>query len=177
MPARDIYHAAAKAALVTDGWTVTAEDYTIPVGRQRIYIDVQAEDDLITAFQGSEKIAVEVKSFISTSAVKNLRDAVGQYVLYRSVLRRLDPERVPYLAIDAETVQTLFSEPLAEYLVSDEQVRRILSIIAGLSRRAERPGASARQFARQARASSRGRPIGHAGSGTAPRQASQPSPR
>jgi len=36
------------------------------------------------------------------------------------------------------------------------RLRGILSIIAGVSRRAERPGASARQCARQARVSSRG---------------------
>jgi len=33
---------------------------------------------------------------------------------------------VPYLAIDAETALTLFSEPLAEYLVIDEQVLLII---------------------------------------------------
>lgn len=71
-------------------------------------------------------VAVEVKSFIGASAVKDLRDAIGQYVLYRSVLRRLDPGRAPYLVIDAETALTLFSEPLAEYLVIDEQVLLII---------------------------------------------------
>jgi len=69
MPARDIYHRAVKAALIADGWTITAEDYTIPVGLQRVYIDLQAERDLITAYQGSEKIVVEVKSFVGMSAV------------------------------------------------------------------------------------------------------------
>lgn len=63
-----------------------------------------------------------VKSFVSASARKDLRDTVGQFVLYQSVVRRLDPGQVPYLAIDLETAQTLFSEPLAEYLAADEQV-------------------------------------------------------
>lgn len=126
MPARDIYHDAVKAALIAEGWTITAEDYTIPVGLQRVYIDLQAERGLITAQQGSEKIAVEVKSFIGVSAVKDLRDAIGQYAMYRSVLSRLDPERVPYLAIDSETAQTTFSEPLAQYLVTDEQVLLVI---------------------------------------------------
>jgi hypothetical protein len=34
--------------------------------------------------------------------------------MYRSVWRRADPGRVPYLAIDAETAQTVSAEPLAE---------------------------------------------------------------
>jgi len=68
MPARDVYHNAVKAALIADGWTITGEDYTIPVGLQRVYIDLQAERELITAQQGNDKIAVEVKSFIGASA-------------------------------------------------------------------------------------------------------------
>lgn len=29
MPAKDIYHDAVKAALIKDGWTITADPYTI----------------------------------------------------------------------------------------------------------------------------------------------------
>ncbi len=130
MPARDIYHHAVKAALIHSGWTITDEDYTLLVGRQRVYIDLAAERELITAQQGNEQIAVEVKSFVGTSAVADLRNAIGQYVMYRSVLRRLDPDRVAYLAIDNETAQTLFAEPLAENLVADEQVLLIVVDIA-----------------------------------------------
>lgn len=130
MPARDIYHNAVKAALIADGWTITAEDYTILVGLQRVYIDLQAERELIIAQQGNERIAVEVKSFIGVSTVKDLRDAIGQYLMYRSVLDRLDPERVPYLAIDSETAQTTFAEPLAEYMVTDHQVLLLIVDIA-----------------------------------------------
>jgi hypothetical protein len=130
MPARDRYHNAVKIALIADGWTITAEDYTIPVGLQRVYIDLQAERTLITAHQGHTKIAVEVKSFIGSSVVKDLRDAIGQYLMYRSVLSRLEPERVPYLAIDTETAQTTFAEPLAQYLVTDHQILLLIIDIA-----------------------------------------------
>lgn len=126
MPVRDIYHNAVKAALIADGWRITAEDYTIPVGFQRVYIDLQAERGFMAAQQGNEKIAVEVKSFVGASIVRDLRDAIGQYLMYRSVLRRLDPERVPYLAVDVETAQTTFAEPLAEYLVTDYQILLVI---------------------------------------------------
>lgn len=126
MPAHDIYHDLVRTALRKDGWTITAEDYTIPVGLRRVYIDLQAERDVIAATQGNEMIAVEVKSFVGTSSVKDLRDAIGQYALYRAVLRRFDPLRVPYLAIDLETAQTIFAEPLAEYLVADLDVALVI---------------------------------------------------
>ena len=89
VPARDIYHHAVKAALIHDGWTITDEDYTMLVGRQRVFIDLVAERDLITAQQGNEQIAVEVKSFVSSSAVADLRNAIGQYVMYRSKPRHM----------------------------------------------------------------------------------------
>jgi hypothetical protein len=123
MPAKDRYHDVVKAALIADGWTITDENYVIRIGKQRIFIDLEAEHQLIAAAIGDHKIAVEVKSFVGASTVVDLREAVGQYVLYRSVLRRVDPERVPYLAIDMVTAQEVFSEPLADYLVTDEQVR------------------------------------------------------
>jgi hypothetical protein len=123
MPAHDVYHDAVKAALIYDGWTITDEDYTLLVGRQRVFIDIAAERDLIVAHQGNERIAVEVKSFVGPSAVADLRNAIGQYIMYRSILRRLDPNRTPYLAINTVTAQTLFAEPLATFLVEDEQMR------------------------------------------------------
>ena len=47
-----------------------------------LQIDLGAER-LIAAEKGIEKIAVEVKSFVGSSKIEDLRDAVGQFVIYR----------------------------------------------------------------------------------------------
>jgi hypothetical protein len=126
MPARDIYHEAVKAALVNDGWTVTDEHYVLRIGKRRVFIDIAAEENLIAAEQAGRKIAVEVKSFVGASAIEDLRDAIGQYVLYRSVLRRKDPDRAPYLAVDMATERGLLAEELSQALIDDETVNLLV---------------------------------------------------
>jgi hypothetical protein len=51
------------------------------------------------AERGTEKIAVEVKSFISPSPISDLEKAWGQFFLYARALQKRDPERRLYLAI------------------------------------------------------------------------------
>ena len=61
-------------------------------------MDLGAER-LVAAEQGQEKIAVEIKSFLGASDVRDLEMAIGQYVFYRSLLTRLDPARKLFLAV------------------------------------------------------------------------------
>jgi hypothetical protein len=77
MPARDIYHQCVRNALIKDGWTITHDPYTLSVGGTEAYIDLGAER-LIAAERGTERIAVETKSFVGASEVRDLEVAVGQ---------------------------------------------------------------------------------------------------
>jgi hypothetical protein len=43
MPQKDIIHDAVKNALIKDGWTITAEPYTITYLRSQLYADLCAE--------------------------------------------------------------------------------------------------------------------------------------
>lgn len=63
--AKDKFHEAAKNALINDGWTITHDPYKIMIGRRRGYIDLGAE--LIAAEKETQKIAIEVKSFLGSS--------------------------------------------------------------------------------------------------------------
>ena len=96
MPAKDIYHDTVKAALIKDGWTITHDPLTIRLTRKNLYVDLGAER-LIAAQRDTERIAVEVKSFTRASDMKDLEDALGQFVLYTHLLARYDPERRLYL--------------------------------------------------------------------------------
>src|SRR5215468_8214069 len=64
----------------------------VAMAREDASIDIGAER-LIAAERGAEKIAVEIKSFVGASAMADLENALGQFVLYRSVLKTLDPSR------------------------------------------------------------------------------------
>ena len=51
-----------------------------------MYVDLGARQ-MIVAARDEQRIAVEIKSFINDSEMKDLRDAIGQFVIYRSVLQ------------------------------------------------------------------------------------------
>src|SRR5437764_15436543 len=93
---RDIYHDSVKQALIKDGWTITHDPFVVAFGLHNLYVDLGAEQMLAAEREG-RRIAVEVKSFIRRSEVEDLENALGQYLLYRSLLQRTDPERVLYL--------------------------------------------------------------------------------
>ena len=55
MSARDIYHKAAKNAMIKDGWTITHDPFRIRLARgKNLFVDLGAER-LIAAERGIEK--------------------------------------------------------------------------------------------------------------------------
>ncbi len=125
MPAKDFYHDAAKNALIKDGWTVTHDPYKVQVGKRDLFIDLGAQK-LLAAEKGERKIAVEVKSFVGRSEVEDLRNALGQFVLYRNALGEKDPEREIFLAIRETIFAEVFQEPVGEMLIRNGEVRLIV---------------------------------------------------
>lgn len=81
MPAKDIFHNAVKLALEKDGWLITDDPIYLDYGGVELYIDLGAEK-LIAAEKEGQKIAVEVKSFISGSAISEFHKALGQFINY-----------------------------------------------------------------------------------------------
>jgi hypothetical protein len=68
MARRDLLHESAKHALQKDGWLITHDPYILPFGLSVVEIDLGAER-LIAAERGTERIAVEVKSFLADSTL------------------------------------------------------------------------------------------------------------
>lgn len=119
MPARDLYHDAVKAALINDGWTITHDPLKLPWGRRDLFVDLGAEK-LLAAEKAGRKIAVEIKSFTGMSLIDDLEKAIGQFVLYRSLLARKEPDRELYLAVPKQILRDIFDEQLAELLFEDK---------------------------------------------------------
>jgi XisH protein len=125
MPAKDIFHDRCKAALIKDGWHISHDPYSLKVGKKDLFIDLGAEK-LIAADKGSQKIAVEIKSFVSPSEIRDLEVALGQYVLYQNVLTRIEPERTLYLAIRESSFLKLFEQEIGKILI-ENQVLKLLT--------------------------------------------------
>ena len=86
---------------------VTAEHYTVRYEELTIFPDIAAER-MLAAQRGLQKIAVEVKSFLGRSTAQEVRDAIGQYVMYQTYLAEVEPERKVYLAISTKTYHDTF---------------------------------------------------------------------
>jgi hypothetical protein len=77
---------------------------------------------LLAAEQGNQKIAVEIKSFVSPSSMQDLKNAIGGFVMYRAVIRRIQPERALYLAVRDSVFAALFEEPIGILLIETENL-------------------------------------------------------
>jgi hypothetical protein len=114
MPARDIYHNIVKQALIKEGWEITHDPLRLQWGTKDMYVDLAAEQ-LVAAERRGQKIAVEIKSFIGPSEIEDLRNALGQFVLYRTILQTTEPDRILFLAVREATFLTLFEEPIGRF--------------------------------------------------------------
>lgn len=125
MPSRDIYHDHVKKALIKDDWFITHDPLRLQWGSKDMYVDLGAEQ-LLAAEKGERKIAVEIKSFVGPSQIEDLRNALGQFVLYRNILHNTEPDRKLYLAVRKAIFHELFEEPIGKLLLESEHIRLIV---------------------------------------------------
>ena len=121
MPAKDTYHDCVRNALVKDGWTITQDPYTMTFGQKDVFVDLGAER-LLAAEKGTDRIAVEIKSFQGPSDIRDLELAIGQYLLYRSLLTRFEPGRKIFLAVPHSVFANTFQESLARPVLVDQAI-------------------------------------------------------
>lgn len=107
MARKDAYHSIARKALEKDGQIITADPLDLTVGGVELWADLGAER-LLAAEKGTEKIAVEIKSFIGQSPVSEFHKALGQYENYRLSLEILEPNRTIWLAIPKDAWEDFF---------------------------------------------------------------------
>ncbi|MBI1914829.1 MAG: XisH family protein [Planctomycetes bacterium] len=126
MPARNIYHDAVVHALTADGWTITDDPLTVSFGTRDLYVDLAAERVTVAAEKGTQRIAVEISSFLNPSPVRDLQEAVGQYAIYRALLTQGEPGRELYLAVPLRVYESLLSERFGQFIISQLQLRLLI---------------------------------------------------
>lgn len=127
MSAKDLYHVPFVNALVKEGWTITHDPLALSIGRRDLLIDLGAER-LIAAERAGERIAVEIKSFLNTSPVQDLKEALGQFILYEDALAqtKTEADRTLYAAVREATYNEIFSEPIGKMLIDNKRIRLIV---------------------------------------------------
>ncbi len=94
-------------------------------GPVNVYVDLGAER-LIGAERGSERIAVEVKSFGGASVMHDFEEAVGQWGVYHSILKRTDPARRLYCAVPRTIAEDFLLEPIPTVVSKDLEMQYIV---------------------------------------------------
>ena len=127
MPAKDLYHNSFVRALQKDGWNITEDPLIVPFGRKDVLIDLGAER-MLAAERNGERIAVEIKSFLSKSVVQDLKEALGQFILYSDALidSPFDADRTLYLAVRQQTYEAVFAEEAGQRLLARGRARLIV---------------------------------------------------
>ncbi|MFK7907296.1 MAG: XisH family protein [Chitinophagales bacterium] len=121
MPAKDKYHDAVIRALIKDGWEITHDPYIIKTEGTTYQVDLGAEK-MIAAEKDTEKIAVEVKSFLNESVVSDFHTALGQYLSYRLSLVDQEAERHLYLAMPLVSFIRIQKLPVLQKIIAHFQV-------------------------------------------------------
>ncbi len=129
MPAKDIIHTAVRNALIKDGWTITHDPYTLEYEDTTVFVDLGAER-VIAAERAGQKIAVEIKSFIAPSVIHAMEEALGQYVLYQSLLEAVEPDRHLYLAVSLPVYENVFARKAIQLLVQRNKMALIVVNLA-----------------------------------------------
>ncbi|MEH1896365.1 MAG: element excision factor XisH family protein [Nostoc sp.] len=121
MPAKDAFHAVVKTALEKEGWLITHDPYTLQAGTLELYIDLGAEK-IIAAEKKGQKIAVEIKSFLSPSKITELYAALGQFIIYRIALQKKEVNRTLYLAVPSTVYNEFFILPFIQSVIQINQL-------------------------------------------------------
>jgi hypothetical protein len=123
--AKDKFHDAVKNGLIKEGWIITNDPLFLQFGGVDLFVDLGAEK-LIAAQKDNQKIAVEIKSFLSYSVISDFHQAVGQVMNYRLILQQEEPDRLLYLAVPLDIYETFFKLEFTQLAIANYQFKLIV---------------------------------------------------
>jgi XisH protein len=122
MSVRNGHHDAVVAALIADGWIITHDPLHLPYEGRNFFVDIGAERT-IGAEKGDRRVDEEIQSFAGLSEVRDLQEALGQYITYRTLLAETDRQRVLYMAVRRTTARGILAEPFGRLIVERQQLK------------------------------------------------------
>jgi len=121
MPRFDKYHETVKTALSKDGWKIVYDLFLLKYKGLRLFIDLAAEKIV-----ARRKIAIEIKVFESNSFVNDFEKAIGQYSLYKFVLKKTGFEHKLYLAVTEEAFEKFAEKPAILEFFNENEILLIV---------------------------------------------------
>lgn len=97
----------------------------LTIGEVELFVDLGA-DRVLAAERGNEKIAVEIKAFVSQSPVNEFHRAMGQYDNYLLSLEDIDPDREVWLAIPLSVWDDFFQRPFIKKVIRAKRINCLI---------------------------------------------------
>lgn len=123
--AKDFFHEHVKEALRKDGWNITHDPYVLRADEIDYDVDLGAEK-LIAATRDSQKILVEVKSFLRQSRAYEMHHALGQFNTYVLALQEQEPDRKLFLAVPRSIYEEFFRKAFIQKLIQHYAVHLVV---------------------------------------------------
>lgn len=111
MATGDFFHQQVRTVLEKDGWIITDDPLLVDLPKVGYQIDLGAEK-LIAAEKNMQKIAVEIKSFLSVSVVSEFHTALGQFLNYQLALKKKGLPHELFIALSDTAYKKLNEIPL-----------------------------------------------------------------
>jgi hypothetical protein len=124
MPALDSCHEQIVNALVKDGWHVFDLPRYMDTETRTIFIDIEANKGQ----NGTERhlLLVEVKCFNDDKrATQDVYQAIGQYLVYRMILRETQEENALYLAVPSQAYQQFF-DIIIQKVIAEAKIKLLI---------------------------------------------------
>ena len=125
MSRTDFYHDYVRDALIKAGWVVMKQFFAMPLADTRVEMDLLMER--VEADGSKTRIVVEVKNFREEKAyVSELQKSIGQYLLYREVLKSKRYDYGLYLAVPIAAYTNFISSALIRELFQKHEIQLLL---------------------------------------------------
>jgi hypothetical protein len=123
--AKDLFHDAVRKGLEKEGWLITDDPFIFRLGRVSFRMDLGAEK-VISAEKDTQKIIVEIKTFVQTSFIHAFHEATGQYDNYLLALEEIAPDRLLFLAVPNDIWNNYFQERFIQKVLNRKQIKIIV---------------------------------------------------
>ena len=119
-----MFHEAARNALIKDGWTITHDPFRFEDKENKIAYEADlGAEKLLAAEKGTDKIVVEVKSFLKLSLANEFHGILGQYITYFDALEFLDLKRDLIIAVPQFAEVRLHEYPFIQHLIKKHNLK------------------------------------------------------
>lgn len=107
MPAQDKCQNTVEHALQKAGWSIEKKQLSFPLGSTSLYVDIRARR--MNEDNDEQILVAEAKCFSKPSAqMHDLYTSLGQYLVYRNLMRRFGMNYPIYLAIPVNAYRGVF---------------------------------------------------------------------